>query len=190
MKKFYIIYALSLINCLNGFGQKQIPVAKYNYFVGGIIDFNIKTTEIEHDNISVSNKLTSFELSPDFGYFALNKLALGLQINSLFTIQKYSADGSSYRANSFLITPFIRYYFYQGLFAETGFGYGVKKTSDDKWNTYRGKVNLGYSVFLNERTALEPIFSIVNTRENTLGNNNYKISYLEFNFSLSLQTFF
>jgi len=69
-------------------------------------------------------------------------------------------------------------------------GYGVKKTSDDKWNIYRGKVNLGYSIFLNERTALEPIVSLVKTKENTLGNNNYKLSYLELNFSLGLQSYF
>ena len=190
MKKVFIIYILSLVNSLCGFGQKELPVVKHNYFVGGIISFNIKATDIDHDNITVSNRLTTFELSPDLGYFIFNRLALGFQINSLFTIQKYLIDGSSYRANSFLITPLIRYYFYQGFFAETGLGYGVKKTSDDKWNIYRGKVNLGYSIFLNERTALEPIVSVVKTKENTLGNNNYKLSYLELNFSLGLQSYF
>ena len=191
MKKSLINTFLSFLFISSAcFGQSIIPNSKNNYLIGGIIDFNVRSTKFQHDNMLINDKLTTIEVSPDFAYFIINKFALGLQINSSFSLQKYLADGSKYKSNSLLASPYFRWYFYKGFFSELSLGIGKKQTNFDTWNIIQGKVTLGYSIFIKNNIALEPVFSFIRTSEKTGSETDYNINYDDINMSISFQTFF
>ena len=182
---FIIVIMFGYINC---YCQNDQGGFKNNYIIGGTFDINVRKANFNNDNISLSDKLTSMEFSPNFAYFASNKLALGMQINTYIANQKFLVDGSTSKSITAMLGPYVRYYFYKGLFVETGLGLGAKKTSFDNWSIVQGKINLGYSVFIKKMIALEPIFSFSSSTEKA--KNDYRVKYQDFNLSLSLQTFF
>jgi|WetSurMetagenome_2_1015567.scaffolds.fasta_scaffold24147_4 hypothetical protein len=190
MKKIMILSTLNLFLLLNASGQVLKPYMKGNYFIGGIIDLNIKTYHFQNDNILLSNKVTSLELSPDFAYFIYNRFSLGLQFNYQFSVEKYLADGSKSKFNTFIITPIIRYYFFQDIFSELGVGYGLTKANNDNYNIIQAKIDIGYSIFLRDKIALEPIISYIRTSERSKEISEYKLNNMDFNLSIGLRTFF
>lgn len=102
-----------------------------------------------------ASKYTSFELSPDAGYFFIDNLAGGLRLNLESTKFKDAEDATS----SVLIAPFVRYYFLPvaqkvNIFADASYGFGsMKDGQSESFNQY--SFMAGPAIFLTPNTALE-----------------------------------
>lgn len=98
MKKVCFLSILSLFSCA-AFSQ----INKGQWLVGGTASFSSNNQE------TADLKETNIEISPNLGYFILNKLAAGVRVG--LTSDRISVDGSFVnKTKSQSIAPFIRYY--------------------------------------------------------------------------------
>lgn len=176
--------------CTYVVGQSEKPTSKGHFFGGGIISFESKTLDATIDDITISQRTNSLELSPNLGFFIINRMALGLKVNSIFTKTKYLTDGDLTKESKLLLSPFIRYYVYSDFFGEFDLGYGKISYEEDTGVIFRGLLCIGYSIFLNDKISLEPIISLNKYKENWKSNFLSDNKQTTINFSLSLQAFF
>lgn len=157
MKKLVLTaFALTMFN---------VAFAQFNkgrMLVGGAVGFQT-TTEKQTSTITTPTiKENTFSLSPNFGYFVIDKLAVGLNFNLSNTTEKYSGGGYDYKftTQSFIASPFVRYYFGPGIFAQGQYGIGSAKSGDDsnttKYSESQWSLGVGYAYFLNDNVAIEP----------------------------------
>ncbi|PSR57020.1 hypothetical protein AHMF7605_27810 [Adhaeribacter arboris] len=138
-------------------------VKKGTYLVGGSVNGSFR---------SYSRTATSTEANPDrgtvvdfkgdlkAGYFITSNIAVGLQASINHFNYKNELKGTGPISTLFLYGPFVRGYLKNGLFGETGFSIGLENlnsTVDSK--LIEGKVALGYTHFLNQKVAIEPLLS-------------------------------
>ena len=151
MKKLFIAI-LMLITSATTHAQFN----KGRKLIGGQVSFS---TSPDSDY-----KSTYFELTPQFGYFIANNLAVGAGVNY------YRQNNSdSYLSTSLQIEPFVRYYFKPGIFVQGSYGLGPGKvrtnfptntgqsTSERLYNVSSWVGSVGYALFLNDHVAIEPL---------------------------------
>jgi hypothetical protein len=116
------------------------------WMIGGSAGFS--STKVK--NIPAS---TNLDLSPKFGLFIIDDLAVGLGISYKST----SSDGSS--NSTFGLGPFVRYYLTDPIFVQAGVDLGLEEDSATSFS-----LSLGYSWFVDNTVAIEPalFFSSVN----------------------------
>lgn len=193
MKKIMIVFFTPLF-CLGTFCQTEEPVKRGNFIAGGALSFDSKTLETNQMDLLLTTNSNSIEVSPNLSYFVIDKLALGIQLSSIFTTTKYLPSNIRVKSSKFILAPIIRYYIYSGCFSEASVGYGKISYSSEEGEgqCIRGKISLGYSFFVNNNISLEPVLSLSRYKENwdkSITNDTESKSN-EFNFSLCLQTFF
>lgn len=146
-------------------------INKGQWLIGGNASFST-----DKDNSSISkDRSTTFQLSPNAGYFVSDKLAVGARIN--FMSDKNEVEYGSYTEatnTSVSLSPFVRYYFLPkteklNLFADAGYVYGrIKNTYKgiysggipgtditSKGTTHGYHISAGPVIFLNPNTAVE-----------------------------------
>src|SRR4051794_36285964 len=86
--------------------------------VGGSFGISIVTDKNKTDNVTtVNGTTTSFALSPQFGYFVIDNLAIGGNLDLELSRYKQKAGNDFNSTGSqFSFGPFIRYYFQPGIF--------------------------------------------------------------------------
>jgi len=148
MKK--VLFAVLLVGSVSA-AFSQGNISKGDWMLGGNAGF---TSQKQGDQ-----KITSFNLSPDAGYFFVNNFAGGLRIN--VSSVKYTGDEKN---SSFAIAPFVRYYFLPStqkvnVFADASFGFGQNKydngTTESKSNFTDLGIKAGPAIFITPATALE-----------------------------------
>jgi hypothetical protein len=87
------------------------------------------------------------QLSPNAAYYIIDNLGVGGEVSLT------AADGYT----SFGIGPFVRYYLNMGVFGQAGLQY---INSGDYGSSTRFGFGAGYSLFLNDAVAIEPIASV------------------------------
>ena len=142
MKK--VLFALIL---LVGTSSAFAQINKGQWLVGGNAGFTSSKWGEE--------KNTSFEFSPDAGYFFAKQFAGGLRAS--ITSSKDDGDDDAY--SSLLVAPFLRYYFMPAaqkvsIFADASYGFG-SQGAGDKTSVSGFKFMAGPAVFLSPNTALE-----------------------------------
>jgi Outer membrane protein beta-barrel domain len=153
MKKIAAFLFISF-SAISSFSQ----TGKGNWLVGGIMSFNSSN---EHDNISTAPdyKSSVFQIAPDFGYFFINNLAGGLDIQYSSIHSSESVNSST--SSSFSAGPFARYYFNLSntakIFVHGNIAWGSQKYSADapasSVMSYGFKA--GPAFFLSPHVALE-----------------------------------
>lgn len=148
-----IILLLSLLGLQSKYLEAQIT--KGNWLLGGNVSFsNVVTT----DNAGSSYTTSTFTITPNAGYFFIDKLCGGVKAGYENYRTKYQF-GSASGTSSFLVGPFLRYYFLPidnnvNLFSELGYEYSQTEnngaTREDIFN-FSG----GASWFLNSSVAVE-----------------------------------
>ncbi len=129
-----------LFVCLTGALSQN--VGKGVIMAGGNAGFNVVRANGDSEVL--------FTLNPTAGVFIINGLALGANINLAL------ADNLT----QFGFGPFARYYVAPNIFAQSGFGFSSLKIGDFDANTsLYGNIGMGYSIFLNNHVALEPILN-------------------------------
>lgn len=104
---------------------------------------------------------TNFELSPKFGIYAVNGLAIGVYIPISMYSENY--ESNYYKSNSFGIGPFIRYYFNTEKvkpFFNGGVGLGITNVKGSSSNSTSGnilflEVGTGIGIFVNKTVSID-----------------------------------
>jgi Outer membrane protein beta-barrel domain len=142
MKKV-LFAALLLVGTSTAFSQ----VNQGQWLVGGNAGFR--------SSKQGEGKMTSFNFSPDAGYFFINNFAGGLRIN----LESSKVKGADESESQFTVAPFLRYYFLPAakkvnVFADAEYGFGSAKDGESaSINEY--KIQAGPAVFLSQSAALE-----------------------------------
>lgn len=147
--------------------------------LGGSLGFNSIKFE------GSDNTRTTLNITPNFGYYIINDLAIGVRFN--FYNESYDGDSES----QFGIGPWARYYIAQSpVFAHAGIDFGTTGlelfsllSDEDSSTLYFG---LGYSWFVNPSVAIEPLlqYSIYKA-----GDEGFFNDYNRFGFNISVQAF-
>jgi outer membrane protein len=142
---------------------------KGSVLVGGSMAINFGNTKYEYSSQTSKSKLSSFQFTPEVGFFAGNGFALGISLDYNTETQKSDQDNSSNKVTStdYLAGPFIRLYTKGGLFFMGNYSFGKSITKykysggseSDENNVSKWKLGIGYAAFLNDHVALEPSLS-------------------------------
>jgi len=165
MKKLLLLTLVSTC-ALTTFSQ----IRKAQWLLGGNVSFS--SSKYGKDPDQFRSKTTTFEISPDIGYFIINKLAAGgrVSFSSSKTALYYTYD-EDYNSSSLGLSPFVRYYFLNtskkiNVFADGSYTYTTTKIKNKSTNpnsqasTTKTQAN-GFSFaagpvfFLTPNTALE-----------------------------------
>lgn len=145
MKK--VLFVAFMTVCAQGvFAQ----INKGQWLVGGTLGF-----QSSKQGDADENKVTTLTLSPNAGYFFIDKLAGGLRVSFESEKNKSEDDATS----TLLVSPFVRYYFLDAaekvnVFADASYGFGSTGQSD-KASLSGFAFTAGPAVFLTPNVALE-----------------------------------
>lgn len=143
-------------NAANQVGDTTPPfmsrILRSDWMVGGMGRY----TSSEYANSTI--KSTTFRVSPDFGYFFMDRFAGGLRVS--YSSQK-TGSGSAY--TQFSADPFLRYYFLPAtkrinIFGDASYGIGSAGSSGNRESFNYFGVMAGPALFLNEHVSLEGMF--------------------------------
>lgn len=125
----------------------KAQITKGNWMVGGNADFSTNKS-------SDKSSSTVINLTPNVGYFFIDKLSVGTMINYYLAKSKFEDANGKYETLN--LGPFIRYYILQNekrtnFFIESSYNFSLKQ--DNKNTLFASK--LGVAVFLNSSVAFE-----------------------------------
>jgi hypothetical protein len=126
---------------------------KGDWLIGGILDLN------------TSSENTSFEFSPNAGYFVVNNLAIGANMQISYD------ELGNLKVNSFGIGPFVRYYFTDAKikpFFMSDMNFLNRKITTSSGSNTETAFNYflggGAAFFINENVAVEGILGYDHTK--------------------------
>lgn len=160
MKKLLFVI-LVFATYSSAFSQFQ----KGRMLAGGSLFFSNSTSKSKFGNTTTTDvKFNSFGLTPDFGYFVIDNLAVGAGIELYLTGVKFESSGDKSNSSGIGFTPFVRYYLDPGIFFQGAIGFGSNKVKDidntgtttSTVNTSQWSLGAGYAYFLNDKVAIEP----------------------------------
>jgi hypothetical protein len=150
---FFILLALTL--------TANAQITKGNWMVGGEVSFQTS----ENTSNGISDKYSFIYMSPNIGYFFIDKLAGGISLEFAFTDPFKSNNSQAYG-----FAPFIRYYFLKtdkefNIFSEASYGYSFGKNGlNEKSNSSNFKFKSGFVLFFNNSVGLELAISYLNSK--------------------------
>jgi hypothetical protein len=153
MKTLFFFFLLTLSITLNA------QITKGNWLVGGDIAFSYSKSKSQSINDSESFII---DASPNVGYFFWDKLAFGTRVN-YFRSRFESSSGNS-ELDSFLVSPFVRYYFLNekkrtNPFLESSYRFSLEDENKAEEFSFKG----GIAVFLNSSVAVEISLNYLNS---------------------------
>lgn len=155
-----ILLSITLIGFSSNSAHAQ-HVNKGAMMLGGGLSF----TSVENENAKNSTSLT---VAPGFAYFVANNFALGLEV-------EYTRNKSpNFTTTRLGLGPLARGYITGGLFGQAQYMWGERKvdytSSQSKTSGSRFILGAGYTVFLNNSIALEPmLFYSFESDDNVFG---------------------
>lgn len=160
MKKITIL----VIAMVASFGA----LAQFNQgrmLVGGSASLRSTTGKTKDGGQTVTNGTrTDFNLSPRFGYFVIDNLAVGAELGIGLSKWNSKTNGSDYNTNTLSFGPFVRYYLPVNVFFHGNLNFGTQRTKYEnsnfdtgKYNTFGLGIGAGYAWMLNDYIAVEPM---------------------------------
>jgi len=116
------------------------------------IGFGTNKTKYSDGSKSDTDKSFGISLLPRVGYFIIDNLALGVDLQAGFWTESYDEGDSRYTESSMTIGPFVRYYYpletiYPFVEANIGFGfYKEKSTGESDYDYKEGLFTYGIGV--------------------------------------------
>lgn len=176
----------------------EAQIERGRILAGGSLGFNFSNYRDIEDGVTESeSKSTDLWLMPRGGIFITDAILVGAGIGLSFGSTKYDEYKSTYSSISFV--PFVRYYLPQKFFAQIEVGPGIttdnwvfdgEEDDKDSYTFFRWSVGAGYSYFLNDNVAIEPIISYTSTnytdRNNTVQKDKYGDLAFQLGFSIYL----
>lgn len=161
----------------------QANINKGDWMLGGTAGFNSSKME----NVDES-KTTTFNISPDAGYFFINQFAGGVRFQ--FTSEKVKGEDAT---SSVLAAPFLRYYFLPStkkanVFLDASYGFGSIKYNPGTGSVTDGLNQFGFTggvaVFLTPATALEFGLGYTSVGGDAIGDN--RVNNIGFNIGFQI----
>lgn len=170
MKTIVLLYLLLALTT-TAFTQ----VSKGQFLIGSSINFE----SIKNQNsVNGNYESTNYYLSPNIGYFIINKIATGLRVDFKSYNQK-SVNLETHQTNTSL-SPFLRYYFLPiqkkvNAFIDVSYIHNKSRWSSNSNAGYFVKAKgyyffAGAAIFLTNQIALEFTFGYKHTKSDDLGN--------------------
>ena len=167
MKKIILSITFLLIVFIgNAQSEDFIAISKGNLLVGGDLAISFSSTSIKSNgNKEKASSTFVINTRPKVGYFFTDNIVGGLELLVQSSSTKQESDDSKINVNKLAIGPFGRYYFNNGIFAESFVGIGSGKSNipnplggdtDLKSSVFGFRLGVGYSQFLGTHVALEP----------------------------------
>lgn len=164
MKKSFLTITILLFT-LSAFAQFT---SQGTFLLGGSsnlgLNFLSSKSKLGDGDFQDGPKTTSFNISPQVGYFIIDNLAIGGTLD--FSSEKETFDDLKYTSSNVLVGPFVRYYF-DKLYAEGSIGVGSAKTDfgsgENKSSLSAWSIGAGYALLLNDAVALEPRIGYAST---------------------------
>lgn len=185
MKKSTLL-ALVLGITMTSFAQ----INRGQFLIGGLINFQSTKNEYSNDP---NYKLNTISISPNIGYFIIDKIAAGVRID----IRSYKSNSGVLEARETTtgIEPFLRYYFLPGskkvnAFIDGSYVHDKTKTRYYSSSDYFFEMSRGYhfsagpSIFLTNQIALEFTVGYEHIKSNDSGN--AKVSTFSSGFGLQV----
>lgn len=170
MKQFLTFLAILLFSI-----NSKCQLTRGNWMVGGSGTFSSTKNTYSNNNYYQTSDVTDIKISPNIGYFIVNKFAVGLR--SSFSKNKAevtTTGGLSTNVNRFEIGPFLRYYFLKdenrnNILAEASYQYGIYRFKPDKGNINTFSVLVGPVVYFNTVVGLEFLLGYYKRNEDVNG---------------------
>ncbi len=167
------ILLLSLLLALTTTAFTQ--VSKGQFLIGSSINFE----SIKNENSSYGNyESTNYYISPNIGYFIINKIATGLRVD--FKSYNNKSESLETHQTNTSISPFLRYYFLPvqkkvNAFIDVSYIHNKSKWSSNSNAGYFVKAKGYYfyggtAIFLTNQIALEFTFGYRHTKSDDFGN--------------------
>jgi hypothetical protein len=160
MKKIILsavaVFAFGFTNAQNNNVGSE-GFAKEDLFITGSVSFGSGNVG------STGEKTNNFTFSPSVGYFATEKIAIGVGLNIGTSTSEVSSVST--KTNNFGINAFGRYYFTPAskfsLFGHASVGFGSAKVDSFKTNSFNLGIAPGINYFLSENFALETTWGVL-----------------------------
>ena len=162
-KTLLVVAALFTVGLVNAQTEKG------NMIVGGDVSLDFATNKAESNGTTVDvGKTTEIEFSPQFGYFVMDRLAIGAELTYQSETFKPDGGGGDDKFSLVGLGPFVKYYLENGIFGQLNAGFGSGKfettngqgaTQETKYSASTWRLGVGYAAFLNEHIAVEPMLS-------------------------------
>ena len=160
---FIMVLAFSVLNIK---GQTDKPFKTGNFIFGGSLTASAKRIEVDFAGVeeNIYYDEVFFKSNLSLGIFVSRYIVTGLKTDVRMQRTKFES-GSKLDVSDVQFTPFIRGYTPIGIFGEGSLGLGSFKYIDpnsnigDKREVYSWNLGLGYSIFINESVAIEPVIS-------------------------------
>lgn len=182
MKKLFRTFFISvLLLTLSSNAQ----ITKGNWLVGGSGNISSYENKYINNGTEVSNKGLGINISPNIGYFFINKFVAGANISIGYTKPQGYENSSSYG-----IGPFVRYYFLKedkriNLLAQANYSFGATKSGINKSQSNGYGFKAGPVIFFNSSVALEVTLDYNSSK--LIPNNSSSSSYNNFQVGLGFQ---
>jgi len=171
LSKITIASLFFVLSAIVVFGQKDLePITKGHFFISpnwSIHSINERVSET--DFVKTPPLKFSKVLAIKIGYFPINNLVAGLEINTTKNGYFDYKESIPEEDTSVGLGVFSRYYMYKGVFAEGYLGF-FSKTIDailpeeDMSAILKRRVSIGYSYFVFKHIAIEPMVNFSNKR--------------------------
>ena len=156
MKKVFV--TLAVLVMISSFSVAQAKKGDLLLGASSNLKFGSTSSAVEFQGESYdTGSKTEFSFSPGIGYFVIDGLALGLDVNWESSKEKPEA-GDEVKSNQFLIGPFAKYYFGSTNvkpYLETSFGFGSGKSGDQDYSLSGYGFGGGVALFLNDVVGIE-----------------------------------
>jgi outer membrane protein W len=168
--KTIILLSFSLALTATAFTQ----INKGQFIIGG--SMNLESTE-NNSSRNETYKSTNYFISPNIGYFIINKMAIGMKLD----FKSYNSKSQNLKTHQIntSISPFLRYYFLPlqrkvNAFIDVGYIHEKSKWSSDSNPGYFVKAKGYYfsggpTIFLTDQIAIEFTLGYKHTKSADIG---------------------
>lgn len=153
------ILLLLLITFLASEAGAQITKGSFSLGTNFSFDASNITEKNSNGNKNVLPSTYNLIVNPKLGYFVMDNLSLGVDINFIYSRDTTSNSSETSSRTHFLMGPFGRYYFLLNdnlyLFLEASVGLGIRATPELSKTLLGAGIGPGLSFLLTENVALE-----------------------------------
>lgn len=186
-----MIKSLFLVSfCMASFTSYS-QLYKSNWILGGAGSFSQKNNTLTAQSVNYDSKFTDLTLSPNVGYFVLDKFSIGLRGSFVWSKSKSYPPGSGIsNQKEISIGPSVRYYLLNmekqfNIITEGNFMYGQISSYKSKGPIVNYSLMTGPVIFFNTSIGMEFLFGYFKYNEKL--DSNFKNDFSGLQMSIGFQ---
>ncbi len=153
--------------------KTQAQLDKGTWLVGGNGSFASSKGSFSTDTYSQESKETNLNISPNIGYFLLDKLAVGIKPGFTWYKSLITTSGATSNSTRFEVGPFVRYYFLDktkpvNILSEISYQHEFITAKPETGSSNTFSFNAGPVIYFNSSVGLEFTVGYYSHSENFL----------------------